>query len=132
MRLADNVATPARLRATSFACWQWNSTLESVKFVLKRHLHAESTWPNFVTSTQCWLKAFVVSMEFKAKSTLSKPISLSHSKAYNNPKASPTGTEHIGVTGTVLASTKIPSSSRMQIHIHVLLKCYEKRHIYYI
>jgi len=97
-----------------------NSTLEFEKCVLKRLWHAEITWPNYVTSIQRWLKAYVVIFESKAKSTLSNCMSLSHCKAWNKLRASSTAIEHMGEIDTVLASTKVPSSSRIHMLIPVL------------
>jgi len=47
-------------------------------------------------------------------------MSLGHCKAWNKPTTSPMTTKHIGEIDTVLASTKVPSSSRIHMPIPVL------------
>jgi hypothetical protein len=70
--------------------------------------------------------ASVTVFESKARSTWSRDISRNHCRAYNNPKASPRGTEHLGEKLNVSAKTKVPSASWIQIRIHVLFREFEK------
>lgn len=60
--------------------------------------------------------------ELCTKSTLSNCMSLSHSKTWNNPNASPTSTRHKGVKQRVLANTKAPSSSSKHMPITCLAR----------
>jgi hypothetical protein len=52
--------------------------------------------------------------------------SRSHCSAYNKPKASPRGTEHLGEKLIVLANTKEPSSSLIHTPNLVLFRELEK------
>ncbi|KEH26168.1 hypothetical protein MTR_6g045497 [Medicago truncatula] len=81
MRLASNVTSPARIRATSFTCRLTNYTLELVKKELNRDQHDEIMYRNSNVSSRLTCKTSEVSLESVSKPTLSNCSSLSHYKA---------------------------------------------------
>jgi len=121
-----NVASLARAWATALACRLRNSTQELEKKKLKSEWKDKIIEPNSHVSFLVDRKASDVSLESVSKSTPSNCISLSHCKAECRPEASPTSTEIIQGYVTVLAITKVPSESRIQIPIPVWLNWEEK------
>lgn len=77
--------------------------------------------PKLVSSLLAPLKASTTAFESREKFIPSNRKSTTHWSAWLRPRASPTSTEHID-----FASTKLPSKSRMHIHMPNLLEEWEK------
>jgi len=72
-------------------------------------------------SNSLLLEASTKTFESNEKSILSKPKSVTHYRALNNPNTSPISTENRGENQVVFIRTKHPSASRTHIPMPTLL-----------